>query len=92
MKRIYKEALVEHLTEILTKLAPTKGTSISLSARLQEDLGLESLEQLELKSRVCERYEVDLKYADDIGDMLAIRTVGEIVEWLEKLSRKAPGA
>jgi len=47
---------------------------------------------LELKSRVCERYEVDLKYADDIGDMLAIRTVGEIVEWLEKLSRKAPGA
>lgn len=61
--------------------------TIKASDALSEDLGLTSLDRIELMTRLEEHYSVALPEAD----MARIETVGELEEWLEEEST-APSA
>ena len=51
-----------------------RGAPLEPDQRLVEDLGLDSLQSMELLSRLSERYAID----PDIDQLLAIRTLGEV--------------
>ncbi len=61
-------AIVAELTN--TKVADIKGTD-----RLREDLGLDSMQSMEMLSRVSEEFEVD----PDMEKAMAVQTVDEVV-------------
>ncbi len=58
---------------LLAEIAETEQRSIRDHQRLREDLGLDSLQSLELLSRIGETLQIDL----DVEKAMAIRTVSD---------------
>jgi len=71
------------LLDILTKLAGVNPAQIKDSDRLREDLGLDSLQSMELLSRISDRYELDL----EVEDVMDVQTVGDVVKELSNFMR-----
>ncbi len=68
------------LLEILSNLVDVDTSQVKDSDRLREDLGLDSLQSMELLSRICDLYELDI----DIEDVMDVQTVGDVIKELEK--------
>jgi acyl carrier protein len=58
---------------LLAEIAETEVRAIRTDQRLREDLGLDSLQSLELLSCIGEALEIDL----DVEEAMGIRTVGD---------------
>jgi acyl carrier protein len=58
---------------ILAEIAETKTQSIRGAQRLREDLGLDSIQSLELLSTISEALKIDL----DVEEAMTIRTVDD---------------
>jgi Acyl carrier protein len=69
------------LLQILSKLADINPSQIKDSDRLREDLGLDSLQSMELLSRISDKYVLDI----EIEDVMDLQTVGEVVNELATL-------
>jgi acyl carrier protein len=74
------EQIRKDLLEILSQLAGVEPSRIQDSDRLREDLGLDSLQSMELLSRVSDRYELDL----EVEDVMDVQTVGDVVRELHQ--------
>lgn len=59
--------------KLLAAIAETEIRSIRAEQRLREDLGLDSLQSLELLSSIGEALRIDL----DVEEAMSIRTVGD---------------
>jgi acyl carrier protein len=69
-----KTADTHHVTvKLIAEIAETEVRSIRDTQRLREDLGLDSLQSLELLSTIGEALKIDL----DVGEAMAIRTVSD---------------
>lgn len=78
MSEITAEQVRKDLVDILTKLAGLESDQVKDEDRLREDLGLDSLQSMELLSRVSDKYELDL----DVEDVMDVETVGDVVTQL----------
>jgi acyl carrier protein len=78
---ISPEQIRTDLLQILSRLADLDPSQIKDSDRLREDLGLDSLQSMELLSRISDKYELDI----EIEDVMDLQTVGEVVNELATL-------
>lgn len=82
-QEIDRDKLRANLLDILSKLVGLEAESISDNDRLREDLGLDSLQSMELLSRISDQYDLDL----EIEDAMDVETVGDILGKLVELVR-----
>jgi acyl carrier protein len=78
---ISPEQIRTDLLQILSKLADLNPSQIKDSDRLREDLGLDSLQSMELLSRISDKYELNI----EIEDVMDLQTVAEVVNELATL-------
>jgi len=78
VEEISQEQIRKDLVEILSKLAGLDPDTIGSDDRLREDLGLDSLQSMELLSRISDRYELDL----DVEDVMDVESVSDVVSRL----------
>lgn len=81
MSTISPERIRTDLLQILSKLTDINPSQIHDSDRLREDLGLDSLQSMELLSRISDKYALDI----EIEDVMDLQTLGEVVTELAKL-------
>ncbi len=84
MKQFDADAFTIDLKQTLSKLAETPVEKISLEDDLREDIGLDSLQSMELLSRISERWDVDV----EMEDMIDVKTVRDIVSFMTRLSKE----
>ncbi len=75
-----KDEIRHDLLEILSNLVDVDTSQVKDSDRLREDLGLDSLQSMELLSRICDLYELDI----EVEDVMDVQTVGDVIKELEK--------
>lgn len=66
--------------ELLQQITEGKAAEVAEADRLREDLGLDSLDSMELLGCLCERYRVDIE-PDDVAE---VRTFGQIVDFVRQ--------
>jgi acyl carrier protein len=76
--------LTAYLKETVAELASMDAAEIKGSDRLREDLGLDSLQSMELLSRVSEKFNID----PDMEEVMKVQTIDEVVT---ALARVLPG-
>lgn len=80
MTQIDQQQLRNDVIEILSNLVGIGAEKITEGDRLREDLGLDSLQSMELLSRVSDQYELDL----EVEDVMDVETVGDMIHQLLK--------
>ena len=83
MSEITEEQIRTDLLDILSKLAGLEVDQIKNDDRLREDLGLDSLQSMELLSRISDKYELDL----EVEDVMDVETVGDVIKQLAEFLR-----
>lgn len=73
-----RQQVSDRVLAIVAELTNTKVADIKGSDRLREDLGLDSMQSMEMLSRVSEEFEVD----PDMEKAMAVQTVDEVVNVL----------
>jgi acyl carrier protein len=84
MKKYDPKEFTSDLVSILAKMAKVPPESIALTDDLREDIGLDSLQSMELLSRISERWEVDV----EMEDMIDVKSVANVVEFMGRLARE----
>ncbi len=69
------DRLAEVVRDIVAELSQTPLAEIQGTDRLREDLGLDSLQSMELLSRVSETFDID----PDMEQVMAVETVDGVV-------------
>jgi acyl carrier protein len=80
MKQVNEQQIQADLIEILSKLTDVNAAQIKGTDRLREDLGLDSLQSMELLSRISDKYELDL----EVEDVMDVQTVADVVSELHQ--------
>ncbi|MCD8219441.1 MAG: acyl carrier protein [Ruminococcus sp.] len=75
-----KEEIFEKLKELVVDQLGTEEEEVTLEANIQDDLGADSLDVVDLVMSVEEEF--DVKITDD--DLENIKTVGNIVDYIEE--------
>jgi len=83
VSEITEDQIRTDLLDILSKLAGLEADQIKNEDRLREDLGLDSLQSMELLSRISDKYELDL----EVEDVMDVETVGDVVKQLAEFLR-----
>lgn len=73
-----KEELQTSVFEIVAELVNATPDEIKGDDRLREDLGLDSLQSMELLSRVSETFDID----PDLEEVMDLATVSEVINSL----------
>ncbi len=75
--------MFEEFREMLTEYVDVPAEEIKEDSRFIEDLGLNSFEFMTLLGNLEDEYDVEV----DENEILGIKTVGEAVAYIEKLSK-----
>ena len=70
-----RQQVSDRVYSIVAELSNTPSTEVKATDRLREDLGLDSMQSMELLSRVSEEFEVD----PDMEKVMKVSTVDEVV-------------
>jgi acyl carrier protein len=81
VKQIGEQQIQTDLVDILSRLVGVEASKIKPTDRLREDLGLDSLQSMELLSRISDKYELNL----EVEDVMDVKTVGDVVKELLKV-------
>ncbi len=73
------EAILTAVNEMVAELLNTTPDTVKPEDRLLEDLGMDSLQTMELLSRLSEEFEVDPDM-DDVVNVTRIKDVAALVE------------
>ena len=79
------DQMMRYVRQVVAEIASISPDEVSATDRLREDLGLDSVQNMELLSRVTEEFEID----PDLELVMRLETVGEVVS---ELSRSAGSA
>jgi acyl carrier protein len=82
MKRFDREDFTRDLIRILSRIGSVAPEEIALTDDLRDDIGLDSLQSMELLSRISEQWDVDV----EMEDMIDVKTVGDVVEFMSRLA------
>ena len=83
MTTVNDDKIRTDLLQILAKLADLDTSEVKDQDRLREDLGLDSLQSMELLSRISDLYELDI----EVEDVMDVQTVGDVVRELGQFVR-----
>jgi acyl carrier protein len=83
LSAITPEKIRTDLLDILSKLADLDTSQVKDADRLREDLGLDSLQSMELLSRISDLYELEI----EVEDVMDVQTVADVVQQLGDLIR-----
>lgn len=75
-----KNQLHEFLLNVVAELTNVAPAQIGGADRLREDLGLDSLQSMELLSRVSEEFNID----PDMEEVMKLTTIDQVVASLSK--------
>jgi len=75
---VERKQVADRVTTIVAELANSKPSEIKGTDRLREDLGLDSMQSMELLSRVSEEFEVD----PDMEKVMRAHTIDDVVTLL----------
>lgn len=84
MKQLDAAEFTKDLIGILSRLAEVPPEQISLDDDLREDVGLDSLQSMELLSRICEKWDVEV----EMEDMIEVKTVRDVVTFMSNLAKE----
>ncbi len=84
MKQLDAAEFTTDLIKILSRLAEVPPEQIALDDDLREDVGLDSLQSMELLSRICEKWDVDV----EMEDMIEVKTVRDVVTFMTNLAKQ----
>jgi acyl carrier protein len=84
MRAFAPELFTQDLIETLAKLASIPADEIALDDDLREDLGLDSLQSMELLSRISERWGLEIEMEDVVG----VRSVRDVVRFVTHLANE----
>ena len=76
-----KTQLNEYVLKVVAELTNVAPSQIGGGDRLREDLGLDSLQSMELLSRVSEEFNID----PDMEEVMRLTTIDEVVASLSKV-------
>lgn len=79
-----KEDLLKHIRATLTKEFEIEESRITPEARFYEDLDLDSIDAVDLMVRIRNEHDIEMS-AEDFKN---IRTVGDLLEVLEKVANR----
>jgi len=85
MKTFDRAEFIQDIKKLLALMASVPMDGISLDDRLREDIGLDSLQSMELLSRISEKWEVDV----EMEDIITVKTVGDVVDFMNRLAAAA---
>lgn len=74
--------MFEQLTEIICNYVEVERDSITTDSRFMEDLGFTSFDFMSMLGEVEDELDVEI----DLAEVSQLRTVGEAVEYLQKIS------
>lgn len=77
--------MLEQLAEIICNYVEVEPEQISRESRFMEDLGFTSFDFMSMLGELEDTFEVEIDQKEAAG----IRTVGEAVDYLEKLRQEA---
>ena len=81
MKNLGAEELRKDIEDIIRRVRPENKGEIMGTDRLREDLGLDSLQSMELLSAVTEKYDLE----PDPDQAQELKTVDEVVAFLQSI-------
>jgi acyl carrier protein len=81
VKQIGEQQIQADLVDILSRLVGVEAGKIKPTDRLREDLGLDSLQSMELLSRISDKYELNL----EVEDVMDVKSVEDVVKELQKV-------
>lgn len=84
MKQFNTDVFTKDLLDMLSKLTQTPADKLSLDDDLREDVGLDSLQSMELLSRISETWDVDV----EMEDMMDVKTVRDVVTFMSRLAKE----
>jgi len=87
MKPFDREDFTRDLIQILARIGSVAPEEIALGDDLRDDIGLDSLQSMELLSRISEQWDVDV----EMEDMIDVKTVGDVVEFMARLAAEQVG-
>jgi acyl carrier protein len=87
MKPFDREDFTRDLIQILARIGSVAPEEIALGDDLRDDIGLDSLQSMELLSRISEQWDVDV----EMEDMIDVKTVGDVVEFMSRLAAEQVG-
>lgn len=87
MKHFDREDFTRDLIRILARIGSVAPEEIALTDDLRDDIGLDSLQSMELLSRISEQWDVDV----EMEDMIDVKTVGDVVEFMSRLATEQAG-
>jgi acyl carrier protein len=73
--------LTDYVHNVVAELSGVEPSEIKSGDRLREDLGLDSLQSMELLSRVSEQFDID----PDMEEVMKVATVEEVVTSLGRV-------
>ena len=68
------------ISEVVKRIRPEIKDEIKATDRLKEDLGLDSLQSMELLSVLTEEYDIDV----DIEEVQDVSTIADVTAFLER--------
>ncbi len=80
MSKVDMDTMRNDIHAIIRRIRPDFKGNIQDGDRLREDIGLDSLNAMELLSGITEKYEIDV----DIEDVQDVKTVGDVLTFLQK--------
>ena len=81
MSQVDPKTMRSDIDAIIRRIRPEFKGEIHDADRLRDDIGLDSLNAMELLSAITEKYEVDV----DIEEVQDVKTVGDVVAFLQKV-------
>lgn len=81
MSQVDTKTMRSDIDEIIRRIRPEFKGEIRDGDRLREDIGLDSLNAMELLSAITEKYELDV----DIEEVQDVKSVGDVVAFLQKM-------
>ena len=76
------EQILQHIQDMLQQILPGDALRVTVDLNLMNDLDLDSLKVLELLEKLEDAYDISIP----INILAGIRTVGDLVEEIEKLT------
>ena len=85
MKPFSENDFIIELKDMISSLTKIPREEISLDDELREDIGMDSMQSMELLSRISETWDVDV----EIDEIMSVRTVADIVTFIKKIYQAA---
>ncbi len=75
-----RQEIFKTTVKVLSVVLKIKSSDIGLNSRLEDDFGADSVEIIEIFTRLCDAFHLELTQVETSE----IRTVSDIVDYLEK--------